>query len=231
MAAYTEHLRRQFADRSLYWSARSCSRLKQLLPNGCQTIAIIGDGIDHSKFRFPRSECFQAKDLDAFVRPCMDMTALICHGHGVFCFPTIVPVAKDSNLMADLLSFVLHRVIESGRVDGRCVELLLQTDNTTREWKNNCLTRLLALYVSSHRLRRGELKCLMTGHSHEDVDQYFSILSNHIQTYKELHTPNHFKRCLEEFHNDGTVRPNEPLREVHLVSCARSWMLASMSVS
>ena len=222
MSEYSSHLQKQFSDRSIYWAARAQSRLGDLLPTGTQTLAFICDAIDHTKFKFPRSECFQAKDLDSCQRPCLYMTACICHGHGVWLFPSLVHVCKDSNLMADLLTFCVDRILQSGRVDGRCAELLLQTDNTCREWKNNCIVRLLGAYTATHRLRRCELRCLLSGHSHEDVDQYFSTMSNHIQGYKELYRPADFKRCLEDLHQDGGVRQHEPLKEVHVVSSTRA---------
>lgn len=225
MKQFSLHLRKQYMDRCVYWALRSQSRLKELLPNGTRVISMIVDGLDHSKVKFPRSQLIQcSKDMQGFQRPNMDLVACLIHGHGVLLTLTLPHVAKDSNLTADILHHAVHRVIESG-VDARLVDLHLQADNTTRETKNNCTLRALASLVATHRLKRGQLSCLRTGHSHEDVDQYFSCISDAIQKHRELHHPQAFIDMFTEMHQDRQVRPNEPFRHIQLVSSVREWNL------
>ena len=222
MCQYEKHLKRQFADRGVYWATRAQSRLRQLLPNGHITLSCIIDGIDHSKFRFPRSMVSLSKDMSSFIRPCMDMIACICHGYGLWLIQTLPFVAKDSSLTCDILTHVLHCLSVDG-LDCRSVDLRLQSDNTVRETKNNGTLRWLSMLIGSHRLARGELRCLSTGHSHEDVDQCFSVVSNYIQKEKELHVPDDFTRVLTELVSDRTFRPHERIRKVELVSKVREW--------
>ena len=223
MAQYQRHLHRVFEDRSRYWSARTQSRLKQIVSSGNLVVSCIIDGIDHSKFRFPRSLVTMSKEMAAFVRPTMDMVACLAHGHGVWMIPTLPHVAKDSSLTVDILTHVLHSLAERG-VDCRTVDFRLQSDNTTRETKNNVTLRWLGFMIGSHRLRRGTLSCLSTGHSHEDIDQAFSVVSNWIQREKELHVPEHFCKVLERLLADSTFRLQDcSIRKVHLVSAVREW--------
>ena len=79
------------------------------------------------------------------------------------------------------------------------------------------------MLVGSHRVARGELNCLSTGHSHEDIDQCFSIISNHIQKEKELHVPDDFTRVLTQLLSDPSFRRHEKIRKVELVTKVREW--------
>ncbi|CAJ1449087.1 unnamed protein product [Effrenium voratum] len=220
MQQYVQHLRRQYADRAVYWSSRAVSRLKTL-SSGLQTICMVVDAMDHSKYRYPRSIVFSSKEFSGFIRPAMDMHCCIIHGHDVVLALSEPFLPKDSNWCSDLVSHCLHRLSE--HTDLRCCELILQCDNTTRECKNNTLMRLLSAAVGSHRLRRAELRCLQSGHSHEDVDQVFSYLASFLEAHKELHTPADFKQLLETWLSNPEVRPNEPRRVVHLVGAVRNW--------
>ena len=222
MNQYQLHLKRQFNDRSVYWSNRAQSRLRQLLPCGTLTLSCIIDGIDHSKLKFPRSMIILSKEMSGFLRPSMDMVGCICHGYGIWMINTLPHVAKDSCLTIDILTHMLHCLSVDG-LDCRSADLRLQSDNTTRETKNNVTLRWLSCLVGSHRLRRGELNCLSTGHSHEDIDQVFSIVTNTIQREKELHQPSDFCAALERLLADQSFRPHERIRQVELVTSVREW--------
>ena len=69
-----------------------------------------------------------------------------------------------------------------------------------------------------------ELRFLQSGHSHEDVDAWFSVLSNVIESHKHLQTPQDFQRLLQDFLTDLTQRPHElHWRDVVLVNAIRDW--------
>ena len=218
---YEAHLRRQYADRVQYWASRSASRL-QLLPSGKCSISLITDGMDHSKFRFPRSKIFQSKELSGFLRPCLDASAVIAHGHSLNLYISEPYVRKDSSWCTEILSHSLHTL----QVDLRQAELLIQSDNCCRETKNNTLMRWASLLTALHRVARIEFRFLSTGHSHEDVDQFFSSLSNMLERHSELPTPNSFVDALSTWLMDGSVRPHEPVRCTRKVDSVRDWLLA-----
>ena len=69
MKMFQQHLKRQYADRCLYWAARAASRLNALTADSTQILAVIADGMDHSKFRYPRSVAMTSKQYDQFLRP------------------------------------------------------------------------------------------------------------------------------------------------------------------
>ena len=222
MRQHTLHLERQYKDRTTYWDSRMESRLKTTLSSGMQTISAIVDGLDHSKMRWPRSFACNSKEWGQFVRPNLDLTACIIHGHAVMLTATWPWVEKAASLNIDICAHALSHVAAAG-TDTRNCQFLLQADNTSRESKNNPTLRWMGFMVGASILRRCELRCLSTGHSHEDVDQYFSCVSNHIQSKKEIPSPQRFVETLEEFMENRQIRPYEPHREVNLVTSVRDW--------
>ena len=221
MAEYATHLRRQYADRTEYWKARTRSRLP-LLPAGDQSVCFIIDGHDHSKYRYPRDTMFSSKEYSGFVRPCLDATACITHGQGILMVLSEPFVRKDSSWTTEVIAHSLNKLAEVA--DLRRMEVLCQADNTSREVKNNTLTRFCGFLTGTSRVRRMELRFLQSGHSHEDVDAWFSVLSNVIESHKHLQTPEDFPWLLQDFLTDLTQRPHElHCRDVMLVNAIRDW--------
>ena len=102
--------------------------------------------------------------------------------------------------------------------------MICQSDNTSREVKNNVTARLFGTLVGLHKVKRMELRCLASGHSHEDVDQYFSAIGSEIERHQELATPDCFVQLLQAFHDrEGGIRVHEPLRICQLVGATRDW--------
>ena len=93
----------------------------------------------------------------------------------------------------------MNRLTPGGRykTDVRGCEIQLQMDNCGRENKNNSLCRLAGILTGSGRCYRMQLNFLESGHSHEDIDQYFSSLSNLIESRREIHTPDQFVAVLD----------------------------------
>ncbi|CAK9104022.1 Modification methylase ScrFIA [Durusdinium trenchii] len=221
LVQFQAHLRRQYSDRCQYWSKRSASRLP-VTPTGRQTICIITDAIDKSKFRYPRTRLMTSKDFHSFQRPQMDMTTCIAHGFHVFLALSEPFQKKDSSWCAELVSHSLHCIGHC--TDLRSADIYLQADNTCREVKNNTLTRLCGLLSGLHRVHSITLNFLTTGHSHEDVDQFFSAVTNYLQKdeNQELHTPDAFIASLQRWLDDPQIRPYERHRFVRKVDAVRA---------
>ena len=220
---YSQHLQQQYSDRTQYWRARSNSRLRTLTPSGSMVICIILDAIDHTKFRFPRSAIFSAKDLSTHVRPCMETMGVLCHGHSAQLILTEPHVRKGSSFCADLLLHTVSKCAARG-IDNRTVSLHIQSDNTSKETKNNTQLRLAALLTALHRVKRCDIQNLMTGHSHEDVDQWFATITAVLEAHPELHVPQDFVHCLNQYLRDPSSRPHEPERQASMVESTRDWI-------
>ena len=217
---YEAHLLQQYRDRTVYWSNRSMSRIP-MQPSGTRKLCIVTDAIDHNKFRYPRSRIFVSKEFSSTVRPAMDMTCVLCHGHHLMLALSEPFVPKNSSWCTELLSHMLHKLGSS--LDVRQCEVHIQSDNCSRETKNNTLTRWAALLTSTHRVKRIQLDFLMTGHSHEDIDQFFSMVSNKIEASPEVHCPSDFVRLLEGWLSDASIREHEPFRSVLKIDRVRDW--------
>ena len=60
--------------------------------------------------------------------------------------------------------------------------LHLQVDNTSKQNKNKFMIGYLACLVKWHVFSQVYLSFLPVGHTHEDVDQYFSKIAGHLRT-------------------------------------------------
>ena len=225
MVEYQGHLTSQYKDRVEYWASRSRSRSLELTAEGLEPITMIMDAIDHSKMRVPRSKALISKDFASFNRPSLDCHACLMHGRFALLALSEQHTMKDSNWCCDLISYCLHKAADVRNGDLRRCEFLCQCDNTTREVKNNSVLRLLGLYTGAHKLGRAEIRSLRTGHSHEDVDRWFSEITYLIERHTELHDPADFVSALQSFLDEPSTRPHEPVKEVRKVDQVRHWSL------
>lgn len=221
LSQYAAHLRGQYADRVCYWNARSASRLV-LSSHGLKTCCIFIDGMDHSKFRFPRSAVTgSSKQFANFVRPHVDTHLCLIHGFMTLLAQSPPWVSKNSNFCIELILHCLHRI--NSHTDCRGVELVVQSDNTSKEVKNNGSLRMASLLVSRHKVARCEFRMLLSGHSHEDGDALFGAITYHLERCSELHTPHDFVAALRRFLANPKTRPDEPYHDVVEVHQVRDW--------
>lgn len=217
-----KHLRLQYRDRTVYWSCRSSSRFEAASPN-CEQVTCILDSMDQQKHCWPRSEAMNSKEFNSWGRPKMSSTTLILHGHGIVTALSPPTTPCNSSRTVEILGAGMTRCVRAG-VDWRQTRLVLQADNCSKECKNQTVIRFLAQMVACKRLRGARLQCLMSGHSHEDIDALFSVLSNYIGRFKELPTMNHFQDCLQRFYDQDHVRTHEGrFRKVELLTRYHDW--------
>lgn len=214
---YHAHLRRQYWDRTVYWQMRGQARLKPPLVLCC-----IIDGMDQSKFCCPKSELFAlSKEFSSFQRPRLHISGLIMHGWFVLVSVSDSDLPKDSSATIELLASGLQRVRDLG-LDTTNVELYIQCDNTSRENKNNPMLKWLSLLTMTRRIKRGCIRFLQTGHSHEDIDQLWGRLAAWIAKRQTLEHPMAFIQTIQEFLNQ-LGRPHEPSGFVVKVDQVRNW--------
>ena len=222
--ALQQHLRRQYADRQVYWRWRAQSRACAASKSPA-VLTLILDSMDQGKHAWPRSQCMLSKEFASWSRPRLSNTTVLAHGHLVMTVLSPHFVPGNSSKSVEVISHTLS-VLQNAGCDLRGTHLVLQGDNASKELKNNCLLQWAAQQVGVRRLEQCTLSFLSSGHSHEDIDGLFSIYSQWLDRKPELHTPSAFKSAYEDFLAKPDSRPQEPLKRVLIMSQFRDWIFS-----
>ncbi len=223
---YIRHLENQFKDRCVYWRCRATSRLRS-----CNEICIIMDGMDQGKFSCPRSSLYRSKELNTLQRPRLHITGAICHGYFVAFSVSSPDIPKDSTTMCEMLAHCLT-LLQTQGVDLSKASLVVQSDNTPREFKNQHFLRFLAYLTANNIVGRATLRTLRTGHSHEDVDQVFGQLAGHlVHRVRAASTPMDFVQAIENWMQTRLKRTYEKGRHCFMIDQVRDWSLYHLDLS
>ena len=230
MQLYKSHLQRQYRDRQQYWSNRSLSRNEATSGLPVQHVCAIVDGMDQSKHAYPKSECLSAKEFSSWVRPRLQSTTIICHGHGIWVGLSPQNTPSSGSRTMELVAHMMTQMSKpkplkspSHHVHWPAVFLYLQADNCVKEIKHQTCLRMMSSLVALHRLRGCQLEFLQSGHSHEDVDCHFALTSSWLDRFPHLENIADFQSCLSKFLSNKAVRVNEPHREVLVFDSFRDW--------
>ncbi|XP_071125906.1 uncharacterized protein [Mytilus edulis] len=179
------HLHRIIMEKLAYYRRRTISRRR---PD--RYLSLIIDGMDNTKTSLPHFKDRKGKDLASTIPMKTHVTGAINHGtHQKFVFTDIYQYKHDSNLTLNILMKLLWKASK-----GRPLPpvLYLQADNCFRENKNKFILSFLELLVHRRVFYEIQLSFLYVGHTHEDIDQIFSVFSDRLRhtdatTVPELH--------------------------------------------
>ena len=158
----SDHRLEQYKDRRVYWGIRAEAALSPLV------ITVIIDGMDQSKFCYPRSEfVFKSKLLEGMQRPRLHVNGLIAHHKFVIVAVSRADFPKNTNVTIELAAHALTKLKASG-LNLRKAHIHLQLDNTSSSNKNNMLMRFCAYMTSSGNVASMDVMFLRKGHTHED---------------------------------------------------------------
>lgn len=224
------HLARQHRDRQVYYHQRARSRLAAT-SLGVYVLTYILDSMDQAKHCWPRSEAMKSKVFSNWGRPRLVNTALLAHGHMALVVLSPHYISACSSRTCEIIAHSLSLLERERSVDLRHAFLHLQGDNCAKELKNLSVLRLVAMQTCLKRIKGAEVSFLQSGHSHEDVDAFFSVLRSWLGNHPELWTPDSFKASLDKFFEDASHRPHEPFRRVLMQSQFQDWPLAGWAMS
>ena len=88
---YHQHLDSQYQDRLTYWSHRGHSRTRG------SSCTLIIDGMDQSKFCYPRHRCLKSKEFASFQRPKAHIVGVLIHGRAILFSVSEPDVQKDAS--------------------------------------------------------------------------------------------------------------------------------------
>ena len=225
------HLDRQYKDRICYWERRSWSRLcVRTIPDDLPipVLSCIMDSMDSSKHSWPRSHVLRAKDFQNFNRPRLTHTAIVCHGRAVYCMLSPPGMPSNSARSVEIISHALTELSLSG-TDLRRYALNIQGDNCPKELKNQSVFRMAAWATCTHTVHCASVCFLESGHSHEDVDGFFSNVADHINGAPEVHTADDFVQCIQRFLDLPGTRPHEPVKKAIMIDKCHDWSLNLIS--
>ncbi|XP_052213079.1 uncharacterized protein LOC127831989 [Dreissena polymorpha] len=167
-----EHNLRQMFERKTYYSKRE---LAQQSPR--QHMSIIIDGMDQAKTNLPHFAGRNPKNLNPVDLLHTHVTEVLSHGHGSFhAYVDIGEYPHDPNLT---INIILKELLRQAKESNNFLPpiLYIQADNCWRENKNRYVFSFLQLLVSERIFNEVHMSFLIVGHTHEDIDARFSMIS------------------------------------------------------
>ena len=143
-------------------------------------LSLIIDGADASRFSLPHFAQVNHKS-DAAWKLRMYIYGCIAHGRDTYAFTTPAHVKQGHNVTIQTLHYVL---LDIKRKEGRIPKTIhLQLDNTVKQCKGKYLFSYLAFLVESGVTEKIIVSFLPVGHTHEDIDQFFSRISVYLRVH------------------------------------------------
>jgi hypothetical protein len=214
---YSRHLRSQYADRQWYWDIRAQSRLRD------RVICIIIDGMDQAKFSWPRHPAFGSHEFDSFHRPRLHIVAALVHGYFVEVFCSHADLRKTGSSTCEQLAGIFTRLKNMG-VNLATYTVHVQLDNTASSNKNNTVLWFCAALVAAGLIQSVRVVFLRSGHSHEDIDQFFGELASWIiKNMRVASDLSDVESSIRAFLGGARVRPYEAGRFVTRLDHLRDW--------
>ena len=193
--------------------------IKSFKDGSLRYLSIIIDGMDQDKSNVPRSST-NAKEIKAIEPYAFSVVGVIVHGFEIRSYLVKPTWKHDTNLTIHLLMKTILRVIEAKKK--LPPNLYLQMDNCWRENKNQYMMTFLALLIKLKVFVKIKLNFDLVGHTHEDVDQMFKVLNEHLKR-EHLPTFEHLMRRISAgFINNQDGLPYDA-EEVTAVGLWKEW--------
>ncbi len=169
------HIRFVKAERSSYYL-----RLHRAIKLYPWYMSIIVDGADQQSYRFPYFH-WQSHETQAAAgyRVQVHLTGVLVHGVGTFAYTTYDNVKQGTNVTIERLVRTLCTLFKAGHKIPDT--LYLQLDNTSKQNKSRYLFAYLGWMILSGVFKRIVVSFLPVGHTHEDIDQFFSRLAVYLR--------------------------------------------------
>lgn len=176
---YFGHLVETRKERSQY----AKQRIKAIEPApmiGKQVTSVIMDSIDKWKTTFPFFVNLPKSIGEGTYLFKTKMTACMFHGIGVYCFWASEQIVHDTNLSVECILRALKKVHSDLAPCALPRKLALQLDNASDN-KSKHFLAVMAYLVEIGAYDVIKLSYLIVAHTHEDVDQWFSVYSRFLK--------------------------------------------------
>ena len=207
------HRQRNMADRAVDQRLTHLSELSTSPESGgkesmeSRVLHVKIDGMDQAKFRCPRNMA-SSKGWASLWRPTLHCVGVLVEGVMEAYYITDADVMKDSNLELTSLSMALDRTLEILKERGLSMpeHLSLTYDNTAREGKNQHMAKWMAWLVATGKFRSVQDGNRQVGHTHNKLDQRFSVVAALLKRQGVLQTPEDFLTVIQQYVHPGGNR-------------------------
>jgi hypothetical protein len=184
------HLYKMRTERALYYRHRQLARAFPDMYLSC-----IADGMDQRKTELPHM-AVKSKTMDSILSKHgavrQELMGVLVHGVGRFFYTANEDIASGSAYTIECLARTLQSVAES-RADGKLPpKLFVQLDNCSGENKNKYVFAFFARLVELQLVQSVTTSFLLVGHTHEDIDQCFCVISKYLH-YNNARSPREFQ--------------------------------------
>ena len=155
------------------------------------------DGMDQAKTNVP-NEVVHDKGGSAGLPLTVKLMAGIAYGRAWYGFWSIPQWSASSNITLTALSRIIHDTQQEGKDAGLPSphlppKLVLQMDNTAKDNKNHYLLGFAGLLLKEGLFEEVEAHFLPVGHTHQEIDQSFSLVSKALKEHGALDVPDLMK--------------------------------------
>ena len=201
------------AERDLYYKRAGLAE-----SDPTRYFSVIIDGSDNSQYWSPYFRERTSGTQSAW-KVGLHVMGAIVHGRRAYTYTILDTCPLGSNVTID----VLHRVMkaELDRTGTLPKTLYLQLDNTTRQCKSKFVVAWLSYLIQCGIFNDIYVSFLPKGHTHEDIDQFFSCVAKYLRSH-DCPSPLSFVKCIRAAY---TFNGEKPIVE-HLTHVAniRDWL-------
>ncbi|CAM9335997.1 unnamed protein product, partial [Heterosigma akashiwo] len=169
-AIRVEHVGLQQCERKKYYKHRG-----KAIDMPDTYLSIIMDGMDQAKTAIPKA----SRNITLSSNLTQRIMGVKVHGRRTYTFLSDDSVKGGENFVCSCLYYVLKDLETRNELPSTNPTLYIQFDNCS-ENKNKTVFAFLSHLVQLGLFRKVKSGFLMVGHTHEDLDAYFSYISKHL---------------------------------------------------
>jgi hypothetical protein len=177
----------------------------RLLGDTCpdEYLSMIVDGANQANHAVPHS-VEKSHVSDAAWKMHLHLMGVIVHGRGTWAYTCPPHVAQGNNVTIQAIWDTLCDIMKK---DGKLPPVLfLQLDNTTKQCKGKFLMAFLGLLVWWGIFKKVIVGFLPVGHTHEDIDQFFSRIAAYMRHHGAMNRTE-FGFCIANSYTKNGQRP------------------------
>jgi hypothetical protein len=147
------------------------------------------DGMDQYKTGIPVAGT-KAKGDDVGKPLTTKLLGSIAYGYGWYGYWSLPEWAASSNLTLTALCHIIREISELGPLPDK---LHVQMDNTAKDNKNHYLLGFCSMLIAEQLFKEVVVFFLPVGHTHQDIDQTFSLIARRISQHGAYSLPHLMK--------------------------------------